>query len=247
MLGDSQEGAAAAGVAAVCNVGPTRRAAPHCSSPLPACPGARSSCAKGAGCHPLQTSDPVPSPPWDHEPPPTFIPTLPTCRRGRIHKSQRRPVGAVQMLGGGGRGWGAAAWARPAPSGCPRPAAEPSDAGAAQPCFPGPAAAGTAATPRPAPGTRRGRPLALPVSRWRAGPRAGYRVTLCHSPQLFRSLRLWAMVVRGLREARRRHCARSLCPPGRRVPAPGGVRWGSEEVAVALVGRSGEGKGGESG
>ena len=75
-------------------------------------------------------------------------------------------------------------------------------------------------------------------------------VTICYSPQLFLSLRFLAMVVRGLVAVGRCHGARSS--PGRRllavggsVPALGAVHSDSEDVAVALVGRSGEEKGGE--
>lgn len=75
-------------------------------------------------------------------------------------------------------------------------------------------------------------------------------VTICYSPQLFLSLRFLAMVVWGLVAARR--CQALALLPGRRllavggsVPALGAVRSDSEDVAVALVGRSEE-KGGES-
>lgn len=77
-------------------------------------------------------------------------------------------------------------------------------------------------------------------------------VLICYSPQLFLSLRFLAMVVQDLVAVRRCHCARCLLR-GRRllavggsVPALGAVRSDSEDVAVALVGRSGEEKGGES-
>ena len=77
-------------------------------------------------------------------------------------------------------------------------------------------------------------------------------VTICYSPQLFLSLRFLAMVVRGLVAVRRCQCFPSspgcrLLAVGGSVPSLGAVPSDSEDVAVALVGRSGEEKGGESG
>lgn len=78
------------------------------------------------------------------------------------------------------------------------------------------------------------------------------QVTDCYSPQLFLSLRLLAMAVRRLAVERRCHSSCGLLQ-GRRllavkgsVPALGAVLSDSEDVAVALVGRTGEEKGGES-
>lgn len=78
------------------------------------------------------------------------------------------------------------------------------------------------------------------------------QVTDCYSPQLFLSLRLLAMAVCGIVVARRCHCSCGLLQ-GRRllaergsVLALGAVHSDSEDVAVALVGRSGKEKGGES-
>lgn len=79
------------------------------------------------------------------------------------------------------------------------------------------------------------------------------QVTDCYSPQLFLSLRLLAMAVCELvwRGAVTALAVSSRAPAGfwqlrGSVPVLGAVRSDSEDVAVALVGRTGEEKGGES-
>lgn len=75
-------------------------------------------------------------------------------------------------------------------------------------------------------------------------------VTTYYSPQLFLSVWFLAMVVRRLVAVRRCHRAlasgRAGCWQREAVPALGAVLSDAEDVAVALVGRSGEEKGGEN-
>lgn len=79
------------------------------------------------------------------------------------------------------------------------------------------------------------------------------QVTNCYSPQLFLSLRLLAMADCGLVWQGAVNAlvvfSRALRVSGSlrgSVPVLGAVRSDSEDVAVALVGRTGEEKGGES-